>query len=181
VIDISRVFKEHPLFISEIARLKSQVEQEDAKMKTRADQLQAMADQAKGLKAGSAEFKSLERKIATDRAQMQIDIQVQRKEFLQQEAAIYHQIYEGVKAEVASYASRMGLAAVIRYASAPAEADPEQPNMVLSEIQKDLVWFAPQLDITNHILASLKARNPAPRPGPSYPQPAQRPTQGSYR
>lgn len=163
VIDVGRVFKEHPRFIDEMARLKTRVEAEDAKMKARADRLQAMADELKGLKSGSQEFKDKEKLIASERAQMQIDIQVQRKEFLQQEAAIYREVYEGVKIEVANYASQVGLAAVIRYASQPGDIDESQPNYVLAEIQKDLVWFAPQLDITNQILASLKARsNSAP-------------------
>ena len=178
VIDISRIFKEHPRFIEEMARLKSRVESEDAKMKARADRLQSLADELKTLKPGSQEYKDKERLIASERAQMQIDIQVQRKEFLQQEAAIYKEIYESVKIQVANYASRAGLAAVVRYTKPPAEADPEQPNSVLAEIQQDLVWFAPQLDITNHILASLGARaNPSANPGTAprqgIPYPAQ--------
>jgi Skp family chaperone for outer membrane proteins len=159
VIDISRVFKEHPRFIDEMARLKTRVEAEDSKMKLRADRLQATAEELKGLKSGSQEYKDREKYVASERAQMQIDIQVQRKEFLQQEAAIYKQIYEGIKLEVASYASRAGLAAVVRVTSPPPESDPEQPSNVLTEIQKDLVWFHPQLDITNQILANLKARS----------------------
>ena len=94
MIDISRIFKEHPRFIEEMARLKARVEAEDAKMKARADQLQSMADKLKTLKPGSQEYKDNEKSIASERAQMQIDIQVQRKEFLQQEAAIYKEIYE---------------------------------------------------------------------------------------
>ncbi len=184
VIDIGRVFKEHPRFIDEMARLKTRVEAEDAKMKARADRLQTMAEELKSLEERSQGYKEKEKLIASERAQMQIDIQVQRKEFLQQEAAIYREIYQGVKAEVANYASQMGLAAVIRYASQPPEADPDQPNMVLAEIQKDVVWFAPQLDITNVILDSLKARsNPTSlttRPGiPPYAP--QNTTPGGYR
>lgn len=172
VIDISRIFKEHPRFIDEMARLKTRVEAEDAKMKSRADRLQASADELKTLKPGSQEYKIKEKAIASDRAQMQIDIQVQRKEFLQQEATIYKEVYESVKIQVANYASRAGLAAVIRYTTPPPEAQ-DQPNAVLAEIQKDLVWFAPQLDITNHILASLGAgassARTATRTGIPYP------------
>ncbi len=181
VIDISRVFKEHPRFITEMARLKSRVEAEDAKMKLRADQLQALADELRGLKSGSQEYKDKEKTVASSQAQMQIDIKVQRRDFLQQEAAVYKMIYEGVKQEVAAYASRAGLAAVIRYTSQPPEIDPDQPNVVLAEIQKDLVWFHPQLDITNHILANLKARSgqqsTVSRPRTGIPQ-QQYPTQG---
>lgn len=183
VIDISRVFKEHPRFIESMAGLKSLVEAEDAKMKARADRLQATADELKSLKPGSPEYKERERYVASERAQMQIDIQVQRKEFLEQEAAIYKQIYEGIKLEVASYASRAGLAAVIRVTSLPPEADPNQPNTVLSQIQQDLVWFHPQLDITNQILANLKARSGTPGGRTGIPQyPAKRnPTPPNYR
>jgi Skp family chaperone for outer membrane proteins len=172
VIDISRIFKEHPRFIYEMAQLKARVQAEDDKMKQRANALQQAADELQSFKSGSLEYKNKEKQVASERAQMQIDIQVQRKEFLQQEAAIYKEIYEGIKIEVANYASRAGLAAVIRYASQPPEADPDQPNMVLAEIQKDLVWFHPQLDITNQILANLKARTGATGGQPSIPYPA---------
>ena len=57
VIDIGRVFKEHPRFIDEMARLKTRVETEDAKMKARADRLQAMADELKSLRSGAQEYK----------------------------------------------------------------------------------------------------------------------------
>lgn len=185
VIDIGRVFKEHPRFIDEMARLKTRVETEDAKMKARADRLQAMADELKSLRSGAQEYKDKEKLIASERAQMQIDIQVQRKEFLQQEAAIYKEIYEGVKIEVANYASQLGLAAVIRYTSQPPEIDQDLPNAVLAEIQRDLVWFAPQLDITNQILASLKARtNPSSlttRQGGGIPYPPQSTPAPNYR
>ena len=167
VIDISRIFKEHPRFVEEMARLKSRVEAEDAKMKDRANRLQNMADTLQTLKPGSQEYKDKEKTIASERAQMQIDIQVQRKEFLQQEAAIYKEIYESVKIAVANYASQVGLAAVIRYTSPPSEVDPQQPNTVLAEIQKDLVWFSPGLDITNHILSSLGARANTGTAGPA--------------
>jgi Skp family chaperone for outer membrane proteins len=181
VIDISRIFKEHPRFIEEMARLKTRVEAEDSKMKARADRLQGLADELKTLKPGSQEYKDKEKMAASERAQMQIDIQVQRKEFLEQEAAIYKEVYESIKVQVANYASRAGLAAVIRYSTMPAEAA-AQPNAVLAEIQKDLVWFAPQLDITNHILASLGARSNPATAGPArstIPYPAQNPTYGN--
>ncbi len=180
VIDISRIFKEHPRFIHEMAQLKARVQAEDDKMKQRAAGLQRAAEELQSFKPGSQEYKAKEKAGASERAQMQIDIQVQRKEFLQQEAAIYKQIYEGIKIEVGNYASQAGLHAVIRYASQPPEADPDQPNMVLAEIQRDLVWFHPQLDITNIILDSLKARTGATGGRQSIPYPAQN-TQPGYQ
>ena len=180
VIDISRIFKEHPRFIEEMARLKARVQAEDDKMKQRADELQRQAEELQRYKPGSQEYKDKEKFLASERAQMQIDIQVQRKEFLQQEAAIYKEIYEGVKIEVANFASRNGLAVVIRYMSQPPEADENQPSTVLTEIQKDLVWFHPQLDITNQILANLKARTGGTGGRTTIPYPAQNTVPSTY-
>lgn len=67
VIDISRIFKEYPAFIDEMERLKRRVEDEDAKMKLRANELQADVDVLKGLKAGSPEYKTKEKDIAEKR------------------------------------------------------------------------------------------------------------------
>ena len=174
VIDISRIFKEYPAFIDEMERLKRRVEDEDAKMKLRANELQADVDVLKSLKAGSPEYKTKEKDIAEKRAQMNIDVQVQRKEFLQQEAAIYHEVYERVRQEVNAFATQVGLAAVIRYSGEVAEAD--QPDQVLRQIQKDLVWFNPGLDITNQILANLNARGGAPTQRTGIPYPASNPS-----
>lgn len=179
VLDISRIFKEHPRFAEKMAELKSRVESADASMKRQADQLQQMAEELKTLKSGSQEYKAKEREIASRRAQMQIDIQSQRKDFLQQEAKIYKDIYETVKVVVDEYARSAGLAAVVRYASQPPEIDPNDPNVVLQDIKKDLVWFHPNLDITDHILAGLKSRSGMPTGRVGIPQ--QQPSRSQYR
>jgi Skp family chaperone for outer membrane proteins len=182
LLDVSRVFKEHVRFNAEMNNMKAEVQAEEAKMKQRADGLQQMVEELKELAPGSRDYKEREEYISKERANMTVDVQLQRKEFLQKEAKIYHMVYREIQQEVQYFASRYAVSAVLRFSND--QANVENPDEVLRDINKSVVWFAPHLDITNDILRALNngAAPPAANPqGPEVPyRPAGR-TQGVPR
>jgi Skp family chaperone for outer membrane proteins len=164
LLDVSRVFKEHARFNAEMNNMKAEVQAAETRMKADADVLQQNMAKLKDLDAASQAYKELEASIATQRAQMQVDVQLQRKDFLQKEAKIYHMVYREVQQEVQYFASRYNLSAVLRFSNNVANVN--QPDEVLRDINKSVVWFAPQLDITDDILGALNnsAAQPAANP-----------------
>jgi len=160
LLDVSRVFKEHARFNSEMNSMKAEVQAAEASMKQKADELQQRVEQLKELAPGSPDYKQLEEYVANERARMQVDVQLQRKEFLQKEAKIYHMVYREVQQEVEYFANRYGISAVLRFSNE--QANVEQPDEVLRDINKSVVWFAPHLDITNDILRALNKGAVAP-------------------
>ena len=182
LLDVSRVFKEHARFNAEMNGMKAEVQAAEAAMKKKADELQQRVEQLKELTPGSPDYKQLEEYVANERAKIQVNVQLQRKEFLQKEAKIYHMVYREVQQEVEYFANRYGISAVLRFSND--RANVEQPDEVLRDINKSVVWFAPHLDITNDILRALNNGAVAPTGDPQSGQPAYRPagrTQGVPR
>ena len=170
LLDVSRVFKEHIRFNADINRMKAEVQAEEAKMKQRAEDLQQRVEVMKTLTPGSPDYERGEEDLAKRRAEMTVDVQLQRKQFLQKEAKIYHMVYREVQQEVEYLATRYGIAAVLRFSNE--EANVEQPDEVLRNINKSVVWFAPNLDITNDIIRALNngaTAPPANTPGTAVP------------
>jgi Skp family chaperone for outer membrane proteins len=173
LLDVSRVFKEHARFNAEMNGMKAEVQAAEAAMKSRADGLQQRVEELKELAPGSPAYKQLEEHLATERAKMQVNVQLQRKEFLQKEAKIYHMVYREVQQEVEYFANRYGISAVLRFSND--RANVEQPDEVLRDINKSVVWFAPHLDITNDILRALNNGAVVPTGNPPGGQPPYRP------
>jgi len=170
VIDIGKVFEEYPRFQQAKAGLKTEVEQAEASMKAEADALQGMIERLKAFKPGTLEYKQLEEQVAKKRADMNVAVQLQRKDFLQKEATIYHTAYREIQDQVQMLASQYGIVAVFRVNTEPVDQD--QPEQILRNIQKTMVWHHPQLDITRLVLNNLIQRSGTPvgmQPNGPYP------------
>ena len=156
VIDIGKIFEAYPRFQQQKEALKAEVQQAEASMKAEADALQSSLEQLKEFKPGTPQYKQLEEQIASKRANMNVAVQLQRKDFLQKEAGMYHQAYREVQDQVQMIASRYGIVAVFRINSE--KVDQDQPEQILRNIQKTLVWHHPNLDITQLVLQNLAKR-----------------------
>lgn len=157
LLDVSRIFKNHARFQAMMKDMKADVEQAEAAMKKERETINNMIEQLKGLKPGTQDYKQLEQMIATRQADMNVQVQLQRKDFLLREARIYHAIYQELEQEVRFYANNMGITMVLRYNGEP--VDPENPEDVLRNINKPVVCFTPGMDITDQILERLNARS----------------------
>jgi Skp family chaperone for outer membrane proteins len=178
LLDVSRIFKNHTRFQQMMTDMKADVERAEADMKGRRDQITQAVERLKELKAGTPDYKQLEQQIATMQADLNVQVQLQRKEFLLREAKIYNAIYGEVEAQVRYYAQNMGIAMVMRYNGDAVDAD--NPEDVLRNINKPVVYFAQGMDITDVILKQLNERGgpvgaptmnggTARRPGVPYP------------
>lgn len=174
LLDVNRVFKNHARFQQMMADMKTDLQaEEDAVKKTKEDIVSEM-EQLKQLKSGSPDYKEREQRVATRQADLNVGLQLKRKEFLLREAKMYHSVYQEIEQEVRYYASQMGIAMVLRYNGDT--VDPDNPEDVLRNISKPVVCFAPGMDITDVIIQQLNRRaggnnNMTSRPGVPYPTP----------
>ena len=173
LLDVSRIFKEHARFNAEMTNMKAEVQAAEASMKQQAAGLQQRMELLEEMAPGSPDYKREEEGIAQLRAKMQVDVQLQRKEFLQKEAKIYHMVYSEIQQEVEYFAGRYNISAVLRFSND--QANVEQPDEVLRDINKSVVYFDPRLDITNDILRALNNGAVAPTGNPPGGRPAYRP------
>lgn len=166
LLDVSAIFKNHGRFKAMMSEMEGDVKRAEEAMKTERETIRSLSERLKDYNAGSPEYKQLEGQVAQRQSDLQVQVALQRKEFLQRESKIYHMIYQEVEQEVAYYAQQMGIAVVLRYNSD--SSDPNKPDDVLRDINKQVVWSSQGLDITGTILQRLNGRalNPV-NPGPA--------------
>lgn len=159
MLDVSFVFKNHTGFKARTAALKTEVEQVQQRLKVEKEAIDKMILNLKDLqktKPGSLEVNQLEEEIARRQADLEIQSRLQNKEFMQKEAQIYHAIYKELEEEVGYFATQNRIDAVMRFNGD--SVDSQQPNEIIRHVNKQVVWFAQDLDITKIILDRLNRR-----------------------
>ena len=174
VIDISRIFKEHKRFRASLEDMKKDVQAAEASLRKDGDAIKKMVEDLKSgpYAAGSPQYKSAEEAIATRQAQLQLKMNLQKRDFMQQEAQIYYNIYKEVEQEVAYFAQRHRINLVLRYNNI--EMKPENREGVLAGVNRAVV-YQNNIDITGDILARLNGPTPPQtniggRPQPQFPR-----------
>lgn len=171
VLDVSYVFKNHARFKTMMQQMQAQVEAAEQEVKKEREQLKQLAERLEEHRAGTPDYKQLEEQLARKQSDLNTKIQLQKKEFLQQEAKVYHTVYQEMMQEVDYYAATNGIGLVLRFNGDPVDA--QKPEDVLRQINQPIIWFPKGRDITPEVLARLN--RPAVNPGLSTPQPASRP------
>jgi len=156
LLDISVIFKNNTRFKQHMADLQADMQRAEEQMKKERDSLRALSERLNDYKAGTAEYKQLEEEIAKRSADLNVRFQLQKKEFAKTEARIYHMIYQEIQQEVDAFAQANGIAAVLKFSSEAADGD--NPDSVLRDLNKPVVWYSRGLDITPIILESLNRR-----------------------
>ena len=156
LIDIGVIFKNHTRFKAHMADLQSDMERAEQQMKKERDSLRALSEQLNAYKAGTVEYKQLEEEITKRSADLNVRFQLQKKEFAKTEAKTYYMVYQEIQQEVDAFAQANGIAVVLKFKSEQADAD--KPDEVLTELNKPVIWYARNLDITPIILESLNRR-----------------------
>jgi Skp family chaperone for outer membrane proteins len=156
MLDINYIFKNHTRFKAAMADMKAEMERADQVLRNQRDQIQALQEELKGIKPSSPDYKVKEQNLARQMADLNIQAQAQRKEFLLKEARVYHDVYKEIQQVVGYYAAQQSFTAVLRFNGDA--VDQENPDDVLRYINQDTVWFTQGLDITPVILETLNAR-----------------------
>ena len=97
VIDVGYIFKNHARFKAAMEKMKEQVMAAENTLKAERDRINGMMEQIKGFNPGTPEFKKLEADIAKAQGDFNVTAQLQKKEFMDQEAKVYMQVYAEVE------------------------------------------------------------------------------------
>ncbi|MBN2293237.1 MAG: OmpH family outer membrane protein [Pirellulales bacterium] len=156
LLDVGYVFKQDSHFNSLKESLKLELQRADAQMKAERDRIIERAKGLKELKIGTPDYKALEAEVAKMQGDLQVKVQLMKKELMTKEAKIYHEVYTEIYQEVEAIAQAYGFVAVIQFNGDRAE--PENPEAIMREISKPIVWHNASLDITPEVLKRLSAR-----------------------
>ena len=177
VIDVAYIFKNHARFNAEMKQMQNDIAAFDGVMQEKNKQLQKKAEEMQSFAPTSPQFKKADEDLAHLKSNFQIEIQAKKREFLEQEAKVYYNIYREVEESVAQFAQRNGIRLVLRFTGDEMKADDRAS--VLQGVNKPVVYQS-QLDITLAILNTLNAGATGPASPGSQIQPgiqnANRPT-----
>ena len=186
VIDIGYIFKNYTVFTAQMNRLKADVDAAEGQLKKQRDDAQKIVEEMKGLKPGSIDYKKREEQVTQLEAKFNVDMSLQKKDFMDREGKVYHAVYQSIADEVRYFSQKNAISVVLRTNSDPIDPVPRAGSTeraitghidflqvrngavhVLdykpdAGINKPIV-FAAGNDITQPILDSLnqRAANPA--------------------
>lgn len=167
LIDIGKLYKDNPRFKQHMEDLQGRMQQAENVFKDEREKLRSLAEQLKDHQAGSPNYVDLERQIAKKKSDLTVAVELQRKEFLKDEAKIHYMIYQQIWDAVDEYARANGIVAVLKFNSD--KADVEKPEDILRDLQKPVMWYHAALDITpaiQQMILSRLARGNGPATSP---------------
>lgn len=156
IVDTRYIFKNHTRFQQLKKQLDGEVQSAQAAMTAKQNEIVQYREQLNDFNAGTPEANQLDTKILELTSDLQTDVAIQKKEFFQKEAKIYYDVYQEVLAAVRSYAQQNGITLVLRFSSDPADAG--DPQSVLRDLNKNVVYYEQTIDITGAVLAQLNSQ-----------------------
>ena len=156
VVDIAVVMENNTKFKSMLASIQSEITQFDATLEVARKQVTALVDELKGYNPGTTAYSQLEERIAKIQADVQVQMQIKRKNVLQQEAKVFHECYIGVQKTIATFCEHNGISLVLNYDSKA--INPQSRESVLKGVNRDIVYQR-SLNITKYIVKAVNEGN----------------------
>jgi Skp family chaperone for outer membrane proteins len=172
VLDVAYVFKNFQRFNGQMNDIKKDIEAFEAFVKGEQQKFVTKREELQQFKPGSLEYKQKEEELARLQSDLQVQVGLKRKEFLEQEARVYYRSYREIEQVVAVFAQRNRIGLVLRFNGDEMKEDDRAS--VLQGVNRAVVYQY-NLDITQHIVDELNrfqtAVRPTPAPGPVVPGP----------
>lgn len=162
VVDISYVFKEYKNFTATMEKMKEQMKGLEANLKSKRDAIAQLEEERNRHNPGSDEFKTLDDKLATQKASFNLEMDRARKDLMEQESKVYFSTYQQVSYVIGEYAKQRNIGLVLRFNGE--RPDPNNSRDILKDINKPVV-FENNVDITRDIVAILNGGAAAPAVG----------------
>jgi Skp family chaperone for outer membrane proteins len=174
LVDLAYIYANHVKFKAHSEDLRRDVEAAEAELKANKASLQKMADHLEEYSRNSQEFRQLEEEIAKRTAEIQVQVQKQKRDFFEQEAKMYYTVYQEIMEQVRYYADKHGVLLVMRFNGDP--YDENDPQALQKELNKVVLYHNKMIDITPIILDAVNPQRPTTPPRSTVnPGPAQRP------
>jgi Skp family chaperone for outer membrane proteins len=160
ILDLTYIFKNHARFQAMTEAMRGEVEAAEKQLGVERDAMQNLAKSIEQYKRGTPEYKQIEEELIKRQNDLQLKVNLQKKTFLETEAKIYYTIYQEVNDRVRYFADTNGISLVLRFNGDP--IDRNDPQEVLKELNKSVIYYNRAIDITPIILEQLG-------PGPARP------------
>jgi Skp family chaperone for outer membrane proteins len=162
LIDMAYVFKNYKKFETLREDLKVEIAQSEETAKEMQKEIVEFQQKLKDLKEGGAEYTKLEQQAVKKAAEFENFRRQMSREFLKKESQIYLMVYNEVSRMVEKYATHFNYTLIIRFNRE--DLDTENPQALLQGMNRQVVYYRPNEDITTPVLESLNKRlDPTPK------------------
>ncbi len=156
LIDMAYVFKNYKKFETLREDLKVEIAESEEKAKALQTDILELQKQLKTFQEGSTEFSKVEKVAVQKAADFENFRRQMSREFLKKESQIYLQVYNEVSRMVEKYATHFNYTLIIRFNRE--DLDTENPQQLLQGMNRQVVFYRPNEDITTPVLESLNKR-----------------------
>lgn len=157
LLDVSYLFEQLPHFKNYMKQVTEDAQKAQEEVKREEQEIRKLGESAAGSN-GTPKFKAIEEEITQRRGALAVRIELQRRNFQQRQAKIYHAVYTEIQDQASMVCAQYGYDIVLRFNGEPVNA--EVPESVLSYINRPVVWYDRQRDITPMVLKAIKDRRP---------------------
>ena len=154
LIDMARVFKNYKKFENLREELKTDLTKSEEKFKAMAEQIRKEQADLKLLKEGTEEYAQKEKLVLQHTTQAEAFRKTQQRDLIRREAQIYKTVYLEVADAVQKYAVHFNYTLVLRFTADDVEGT-ENPEEVMRGLNRQVVYYRPNDDITNAITSFL--------------------------
>lgn len=154
LIDMAHIFKNYEKFKDQTAGLQKLAEEAEAKAQAMMEKGRKGQEQLQTLSPGTPEYTQIEAELIKLKTELETFRQVEQQKIVRQQADVYKTIYLEVQEVVNRYASYYKYTLVIRFNRADV-AEAGNPNAIIQNMNRQVVYYQPQDDITEPILKHL--------------------------
>jgi Skp family chaperone for outer membrane proteins len=184
LVDVGFLLKNHPTMNAEMEKIKSEMQAAQDQIEARRKELLSQSEAiGKNLESSSPEFKQKQEELLNAESKLRVDFMGKEKEFAERQAGVVYKSYQDITTAIGAVANHYKFDLVIRFSKEQNEMDYKKPRTVDIGIQRDVVYQAPGMDVTDIALYVLK-NNVQATPAavkPAVPQTAGRPGLGTQK
>lgn len=168
ILDLTYVYKNHLRFQQMSNDMRREVDAAENALKSDRESYRKLAEQLDTTyRKGTPDYKAMEEELAKKAADLNLQVNIQKKNFLEQEAKIYYNVYQEVLEHVKYYCEANGVTLVLRFNGDP--IDRNDPQDVLKELNKSVIYYHQAIDITPVILERINSAAQRGVTGPAAP------------
>lgn len=150
VVDLSRVLDEYQQFQALREQMRSRVQAKETQLQRMMSEAKQLRDIQKDLDPNSDDYRNNESKLTQLVAQVETFRQQTRRDLINEEATLYHNVYQRVRQAVEWVAQQRGVQLVLRVSNDP--ISPDNPEEVIKAVNRRVIYHDGALDLTSDVL-----------------------------
>lgn len=155
VVDIGYILQNHPTIKAEMESIQSAMQTADVEMGKQRDAILKQMEQLRQLYTeGTPEYEKAEKGIAEQDTEFRLKLIKEKKKFEEAQAMVVYKVYTDISTLVQAASQAWGTQVVLRVNRE--KMDPKKPETVQMVMGQEIIFFNPQIDLTEWVLGQLK-------------------------